>query len=109
MIVTSNPIMPPGYRINNVEVFVPLGLITGSHLLWPFALNPWFLSFSVSSFTPFSTPADLVSSRFGLASQDTTIPCIYNDLHPILLASVQPSQVPKEAPPLDPPPRILAS
>jgi hypothetical protein len=25
-----------------------MGILTGSHLLYPFALNPWFLSFSVS-------------------------------------------------------------
>jgi hypothetical protein len=48
MIITSSNLMPSGYRVNNVEVFVPMGILTGSHLLYPFALNPWFLSFSVS-------------------------------------------------------------
>jgi hypothetical protein len=46
------PQIPPGYRIWSIEVIVPLSIIAGSHLLYPFALNPWFLSFSVS---PFST------------------------------------------------------
>lgn len=47
MIVTSSSIFPVAYRIGNVEVFVPMGVLVASHLLWPFALNPWFLSFSV--------------------------------------------------------------
>ncbi|OCF41165.1 hypothetical protein I317_04995 [Kwoniella heveanensis CBS 569] len=46
MIITSSSLMPPGYRFLGVEVYVPMGIITGSHLLYPFALNPWFLSFS---------------------------------------------------------------
>jgi hypothetical protein len=42
------PQIPPGYRITNIEVIIPVSIIAGSHLLYPFALNPWFLSFSVS-------------------------------------------------------------
>ena len=54
MIITSSSLMPSGYRVHNIEVWVPMGLITASHLLWPFALNPWFLSFSVS-FLPYTS------------------------------------------------------
>ncbi|WVQ83999.1 hypothetical protein IAT38_006144 [Cryptococcus sp. DSM 104549] len=46
MIITSSSLMPSGYRVNNIEVYVPMGILTASHLLYPFALNPWFLSFS---------------------------------------------------------------
>ncbi|WWC59194.1 uncharacterized protein I303_101743 [Kwoniella dejecticola CBS 10117] len=48
MVITSGSLMPAGYRIgsHNIEVFVPMGIITAAHLLYPFALNPWFLSFS---------------------------------------------------------------
>ena len=42
------PQIPSGYRITNIEVIVPLSILGGAHLLYPFALNPWFLSFSVS-------------------------------------------------------------
>lgn len=48
MIIGGTSLIPPGYRIINMEVTVPLGIIAGAHLLWPFALNPWFISFSVS-------------------------------------------------------------
>nr|XP_031861885.1 uncharacterized protein CI109_002714 [Kwoniella shandongensis]KAA5528957.1 hypothetical protein CI109_002714 [Kwoniella shandongensis] len=46
MIVTTSSLMPSGYRIGGVEIFVPMGLVTASHLLYPVALNPWFLAFS---------------------------------------------------------------
>lgn len=46
MIVLSQGFVPMAWRITNPEVFIPMSLIAGSHLLWPFALNPWFLSFS---------------------------------------------------------------
>ncbi|WRT65030.1 uncharacterized protein IL334_001972 [Kwoniella shivajii] len=46
MVITSSNLLPAAYRVDNVEVFVPMGIITASHLLYPFALNPWFLSFS---------------------------------------------------------------
>lgn len=49
MIATSLPAFPVGYRITSIEVIVPLSVVAGSHLLWPFALNPWFLSFSVGA------------------------------------------------------------
>lgn len=48
MFVTSSKFVPDGFRVKNVEVTFPMGLVTASHILWPFALNPWFLSFSVS-------------------------------------------------------------
>jgi hypothetical protein len=48
MIATSLDSFPSGYRITSIEVILPLSIVAGSHLLWPFALNPWFLSFSVS-------------------------------------------------------------
>ncbi|TYJ52434.1 hypothetical protein B9479_006975, partial [Cryptococcus floricola] len=46
MIITSSSLMPSGFRVHNIEVYVPMGILTASHLLYPFALNPWFLSFS---------------------------------------------------------------
>ncbi|WWC87221.1 uncharacterized protein L201_002109 [Kwoniella dendrophila CBS 6074] len=46
MIITNSSLVPYGYRVTSLEVFVPMGIITASHLLYPFALNPWFLSFS---------------------------------------------------------------
>lgn len=48
MIATTLPVFPESYRVTSIEVIVPLSVVAGSHLLWPFALNPWFLSFSVS-------------------------------------------------------------
>jgi hypothetical protein len=48
MIVFSTSLIPDGYKIVSIEVIVPLAVVAASHLLWPFALNPWFLSFSVS-------------------------------------------------------------
>lgn len=48
MIITTSNLMPSGYKVGGVEVFVPMGLVTASHLLYPVALNPWFLAFSVS-------------------------------------------------------------
>ena len=48
MIATSLKSFPAGYRIISIEVVVPMAVVAASHLLWPFALNPWFLSFSVS-------------------------------------------------------------
>ncbi|KAL7424393.1 hypothetical protein Q5752_000075 [Cryptotrichosporon argae] len=46
VIFTSSSLMPVQWRVHNIEVFVPMAITAGSHLLWPFALNPWFLSFS---------------------------------------------------------------
>jgi hypothetical protein len=48
MIAASLSVFPEGYRIISIEVIVPMAVVAASHLLWPFALNPWFLSFSVS-------------------------------------------------------------
>lgn len=53
MIITSSSLMmPSGYRVNNVEVYVPMGILTVSHLLYPFALNPWFCAFHSSDTAP---------------------------------------------------------
>ncbi|KAK4689791.1 hypothetical protein P7C73_g331, partial [Tremellales sp. Uapishka_1] len=48
MIVTTIGVLPLGYQVSpkNIEVLVPLGMVTAAHLLWPLVLNPWFLSFS---------------------------------------------------------------
>ncbi|EIW68701.1 hypothetical protein TREMEDRAFT_11927, partial [Tremella mesenterica DSM 1558] len=46
VIITSTSVVPPGYRVGSLEVWIPISLIAGSHILWPFVLNPWFLSFS---------------------------------------------------------------
>ena len=48
MIATCLPVFPEQYRVDSIEAIVPMAVVAGSHLLWPFALNPWFLSFSVS-------------------------------------------------------------
>ena len=48
LILTTSKLMPAGYKIGNIEVIFPMSLVTACHLLWPFALNPWFVSFSVS-------------------------------------------------------------
>ncbi len=48
MFVTTSDLVPPGFRIKNIEVTFPMGLLVATHMLWPFALNPWFLSLSVS-------------------------------------------------------------
>ena len=72
MIVGSTSLIPAGFRINNLEVTVPLGIISACHLLWPFALNPWFISFSVSlavntrNELTSSSRHIVVSPRFGL-------------------------------------------
>ncbi|WVR04423.1 hypothetical protein IAU60_001425 [Kwoniella sp. DSM 27419] len=46
MIICSTKLMPDGYRMVGIDIMVPMGILAGSHLLYPFALNPWFLSFS---------------------------------------------------------------
>jgi hypothetical protein len=48
-VILSSSLVPEAYKIADVTVFVPIGMMIASHILWPFALNPWFLSFSVSS------------------------------------------------------------
>ena len=48
MILSTSKLVPDGYRVANIEVIFPMALVTSFHLLWPFALNPWFISFSVS-------------------------------------------------------------
>ena len=58
------PQIPPGWRINNLEVIFPMALLGGSHLLYPFALNPWFLSFSVRL---------VFSGPFGLAGKQDIV------------------------------------
>jgi len=65
MILTTSSLVPYGYRINNIEVIFPMGLVVATHLLWPFALNPWFISFSVScsSACPEGVLANETSSR----------------------------------------------
>ncbi|ODO03115.1 hypothetical protein I350_05960 [Cryptococcus amylolentus CBS 6273] len=55
MIITSSSLMPSGFRVHNIEVYVPMGILTASHLLYPFALNPWFLSFSARTLFLMST------------------------------------------------------
>ncbi|CAD6566589.1 MAG: hypothetical protein TREMPRED_002808 [Tremellales sp. Tagirdzhanova-0007] len=47
MLVSTSQFMPVDYRVANIEVTFPMGLLVAAHLLWPFALNPWFLSFSI--------------------------------------------------------------
>lgn len=47
-IIGGTSLIPAGYRMSGIEIWVPLGLVGGSHLLYPLALNPYFLSFSVS-------------------------------------------------------------
>jgi hypothetical protein len=51
-VICGTSLIPSGYRMGGVEIWVPLGLVGGSHLLYPLALNPYFLSFSVSQPVP---------------------------------------------------------
>ena len=46
--ICASSIVPSGLRVTSMEVLVPGGMIAATHLLWPFVLNPWFISFSVS-------------------------------------------------------------
>jgi hypothetical protein len=69
MIATSLKSFPDGYRIISIEVIVPMAVVAASHLLWPFALNPWFLSFSVSDIS------QLQNIQLTLYSSDTCCLC----------------------------------
>jgi hypothetical protein len=44
--MATGTFIPAGWKITSIEVIVPLSLIGACHILYPFALNPWFLSFS---------------------------------------------------------------
>ncbi|OCF59087.1 hypothetical protein L486_03586 [Kwoniella mangroviensis CBS 10435] len=81
MIITSSSLMPAGYRVSSIEVYVPMGIITASHLLYPFALNPWFLSFSIAFIL---YPLDLEMSFVLLL-----IPILVHSVVTILLVSSQ--------------------
>ena len=46
--LTASNLLPAAWRVRDITVQFPLGMIIATHMLWPFALNPWFISFSVS-------------------------------------------------------------
>lgn len=47
MCLTTTSIMPIEYRVNDVTVLVPMSLIFGCHLIWPFVLDPYLSTFTV--------------------------------------------------------------
>jgi hypothetical protein len=49
MVITTTSIMPPEYRVNDVTVLIPMILIFGCHLIWPFVLDPYLSTFTVSA------------------------------------------------------------
>ncbi|KAJ9105391.1 hypothetical protein QFC21_001761 [Naganishia friedmannii] len=46
MIVTTSSVVPDGWRVVDLEAVIPLALVSASHILYPIALNPWFMHFS---------------------------------------------------------------
>ena len=46
MIVSTTKVIPMAYRVSNLEAIIPLSLAYSAHLLWPFALDPYFTTFS---------------------------------------------------------------
>lgn len=39
MIFTTSPLMPDGWRVDNIEAIIPMALAAGSHLLYPSKLD----------------------------------------------------------------------
>ena len=48
MVLTTTSIMPVEYRVNDLTVLIPMILIFGCHLIWPFVLDPYLSTFTVS-------------------------------------------------------------
>lgn len=49
IVVSTTSIVPIQYRVKNVTSIAPLAIVYAGHLLWPFVLDPYLLTFSVSS------------------------------------------------------------
>jgi hypothetical protein len=49
MIITTTSIMPVEYRVNSITTLIPMSLIFGCHFIWPFVLDPYLTTFSVST------------------------------------------------------------
>lgn len=48
MIISTTSIIPYSYRVDNIEALVPLSITYICHLIWPFVLDPYFTTFTVS-------------------------------------------------------------
>lgn len=48
MIISTTSIIPHSYRVYSSEAIVPMAVTFGSHLIWPFVLDPYFTTFTVS-------------------------------------------------------------
>lgn len=48
MIVSTTSVMPHTYRVYSSEAIVPLAITYACHLIWPFVLDPYFTTFTVS-------------------------------------------------------------
>ena len=47
MIISTTSIIPHSYRVYSSEAIVPMAVTFGSHLIWPFVLDPYFTTFNV--------------------------------------------------------------
>ncbi len=103
VILTSSSLMPSQWRVNDIEVFVPMGLVAGSHILWPFVLNPWFLSFSVSLLWSSIERANSDLPSSDLVSILYSCICIYRSIDRPNETPRLPSVVPLELPQAIPP------
>ncbi|GFZ47911.1 hypothetical protein JCM24511_05658 [Saitozyma sp. JCM 24511] len=52
MIISTTAVTPPGYRVTQMDVIVPLAVTYGCHLIWPFALDTDITTFTARSFQP---------------------------------------------------------
>lgn len=48
MIIACTALIPIEHRVMNIEAIVPLSITYISHLIWPFVLDPYFTTFTVS-------------------------------------------------------------
>jgi hypothetical protein len=70
MIISTTSLIPHTHRVENIEALVPLAITYICHLIWPFVLDPYFTTFTVSRLmvkswakltTYSSSPLDLFS------------------------------------------------
>lgn len=48
MIIATTSLIPHTYRVYSSEAIVPLAITYTCHLIWPFVLDPYFTTFTVS-------------------------------------------------------------
>ena len=51
MIISTTSIVPYSHRVVNIEALVPLAITYVCHLIWPFVLDPYITTFTVSDFS----------------------------------------------------------